>query len=229
MLANTFVLLGIVALGLTSLFGTAGALATVAVHRVAARYADTGYTWAVDRLAAGLSQQIRTGTDPRGPFSSLSPEPYCAVQSQPCDFLVDPEIEIQPAGLSATPLACSSSQPCAHNLQDNLYVREGRVSAQITVLVTAAGGALLARRMQFLTLRTFGSPPYVAGVGIGDDAGINGPSVSPACASPDPGASFTQDTLVNAVYQNAQSGACSDGGIRRSSAWQNPAAATAGP
>lgn len=222
-LANTFVLLGAVALALTSMFGTAGALANVAVRRAAARYADSGYTWAVQRLRAGIVAQISAGTDPRGPFASLSPAPFCAAQTQTCDFAVDPQIEIEPATLPPSPLACSSGQSCAQNLQSNAYVREARVSAHIVVLVTTADGSLLARRAQFLTLRTFGTPPYVASAGVSDDAGLDGP-VSPApCASPDPSASFTQDTMVGVAYQNAQTGACADGSSWTSQTWQNPA------
>lgn len=222
-LANTFVLLGAVALVLTSMFGTAGALANVAVRRAAARYADSGYTWAVQRVRAGIVAQISVGTDPRGPFASISPATFCAVQTQPCDFAVDPQIEIEPATLPPSPLACSSDQTCARNLQINPYVREARVSAHIVVLVTAADGALLARRAQFLTLRTFGTPPYVASAGISDDAGLDALTMPAPCASPDPSASVAQDTMLGVAYQNAQTGACTDGSSWTSQTWQNPA------
>ncbi|MDQ6823480.1 MAG: hypothetical protein M3Z07_03160 [Candidatus Eremiobacteraeota bacterium] len=228
MLLNAFVMLGIIALTVATLLETIGALANTTTRRIAARYADGGYTWAAKRVRDGIASQISAGVDPSGPFSSLPPASYCATSAQPCDFFVDPRIEITVASL-ATPFPCVSGQSCASNLQKNPYVSESRVSARITVIVAASGGPPLARRQQYLALRTFRSPPYVATVGVSDDAGLVGSTTPVPCASRDPAATFSQDTVVNAVYQNAQTGACIDAGSRSSQAWQNPSEASATP
>lgn len=229
MLLNAFVLLGVIALTVATLIGTVGALANATTRRIAAHYADGGYTWAAKRVRDGIAAQIQAGGDPSGPFASLAPATYCATPAQPCDAFVDPKIEILGRSLASTPFPCVSGQSCAHNLQRNAYVSESRVSARITVMVTASGGSQLARRQHYLALRTFRSPPYVASVGASDDAGLMGAFTPAPCASPDPAATFSQDTVVNAAYQNAQTGACIDAGARSSQAWQNPSEASATP
>lgn len=229
MLANTFVLIGIIALALTTMFGAVGALANVTVRRIAAHYADGGYTWAAHRIHDEIAAQIRAGAAPNGPFASLAPATYCATPAQPCDFSIDPQIDILSANLPSAAPACAAGQSCALNLQKNPYVNEARVTARIVVLVTAANGALLARRERYLALRTLAAPPYVAGIGASDDAGLPGPATPVPCASPDPAATFTQNTIVSATYQNAQTGACINGSTWSSQAWQNPSEVSATP
>ena len=79
-------------------------------------------------------------------------------------------------------------------------------AARIDTSVVAASGEVLVTRHRFVTLRTFGVPPYVAVVGQrdGDDgAATSSPEGEDAGAA---GSADVDDTRIHVRYFNAASG-----------------------
>jgi hypothetical protein len=83
-------------------------------------------------------------------------------------------------------------------LQCGGFVRESRMSLRVAVRVLdAAGGATLARREQYVTLRLFGEPPYSAVVGR-KDATAGDPTGADAAAAPAHEGDLGGDTVSGA-------------------------------
>ena len=84
-------------------------------------------------------------------------------------------------------------------LQCGGYVRESRMSLRVAVRVLdAEGGATLARREQYVTLRLFGEPPYSAVVGR-KDASAGDPTGADALAAPVHEGDLGGDTVSGAL------------------------------
>lgn len=205
----------IVLLGATML--QAGlAISRVRIHQAAAGYVEVGYARALTAFETRVEDGIASKSiDPRGgPFpASFSLAAECATSASPCDYLVDEQVTVnttQGIPEAGSPPGCAdpNATNCGHNLQANPYLDEGRVSAIVTVNVSAADGAILATRSSNITLRTFGLAPYVAvaaardytfddvnaGAAAGDDGGQLGDS------------SNTSDTRVKVIYRNRTTG-----------------------
>ncbi len=214
------------------------AISRARIHQAAATYVAVGYA----RAASALENQIEAGIaaktiDPRsGPFpASFSLPADCATHAVPCDFTVAARVNVDTARFIppvSFPSDCSdpSADNCGHNLQANGYVDEGRVSAMVTVIVSAPDGATLATRSTNLTLRTFANAPYVAvasardrtfddvagNAAVGDDGGQI------------PGTAGVTDTRVNVIYRNRVTGQQTAANTWQDASWSDGSANTSG-
>lgn len=186
----------------------------------------SGYQRAAAALQQRLTAEIITNGFP-SPLPSFTPlPPACAGSAQPCRYRTGATIALTQPAAETFAAACNPyASNCAANEEANTYVDEHRLSARITVTVTAPDGTLIAARAGGVILRTFSVPPYVAIAGSrdgsfdgfmtarapGDDGGV-----LPATPDPCAAASASSDTVVRVAYRNAVTNACSNG-----SAWRD--------
>jgi len=153
-------------LGLAAGVALEGALgfARISARHAAAHYAQIGFVQARSQLQSGLAAQIAAGAHDLQAPAALAPAPACL--SAPCPFTLAATFALQGAlGDNA------SSNVVATSVQSNAAISEGRLAATITETVGAADGTTIAVRTEYVTLRTFGVPPYVAIDGMTDSAG----------------------------------------------------------
>ncbi len=188
--------------------------ARISARHAAAHYAQMGLAQARLQLQNGLAAQIAAGAHDLEAPAALAPTPAC--ESTPCPFTLAAAFEIASAlGSSGTPNVVATS------LQPHPTIAEGRIAATITETVSAADGTALAVRTEYVTLRTFGVPPYVAIDGMTDasaardvplegDAGGCDPTTPSACdanngsggSTPAPiGAMNPADTRIHALTE----------------------------
>ncbi|MDQ2681119.1 MAG: hypothetical protein M3Y21_08885 [Candidatus Eremiobacteraeota bacterium] len=208
------------------------------VHQLAAKYLAVGYGRAVSSLETQLETGIAAKTiDPRsGPFpASFNLPANCATHAVPCDFSVAAQVSVDTTQVVAplgAPSGCSdpNADDCGHNLQANGFVDEGRVSALVTVTVSAPGGATLATRSTNITLRTFASAPYIA-VASARDRTFD--DVTLHAASGDDGgqpngSSGASDTRVNVIYRKRTTGQQTAANNWQDASWSDGSANTSG-
>jgi hypothetical protein len=166
-------LYGVFSLGLAALLATTWLqLASIGIiagaRHVAARYANVALERAQDDLMEALAAQV-AASGPRGPFLAPTPgppQPACA--APPCAFLIATQ-----AQLSGQTAAMFPGVAVAANVQQNAGVAEQRVAALLTVTIANAGGAVFARAVRRVTLRTFAVAPYVALSGVDEPIAAN--------------------------------------------------------
>ncbi len=231
MLANALVCVALIALAANTILSAGLISGRLAVHRAAQTYVNREYQRAAQALLSEIALFARNNSFP-DPLPTFTFAPACVDDRDPCGFTGSAAVSAQ-FGDSDSPAPCDTGWACANNEQRNAYVAERRIVATISVSVQAGDGSVLATRESDVTLRTLNAPPYVAiagardrttdavsaaGLPPGEDAG-RPPATANPCASSSPGAS--DDTVVRAAYENAQTGACSDASEWRSSPYSN--------
>jgi len=230
MLANAMVCVALVALAANTLLSAGLVSERIVVRRAAETYLNREYERASQALLSEIAPFASAGSFP-DPLPSFTFAPACADERTPCSFMSSAQVTPQ-LGDSDSPAPCDTVSVCANNEQQNAFVAERRIIARISVAVQTGDGSLLASRNYDLTLRALRTPPYVAIAGArdetaeaaltgsppGEDAG-RPPATANPCAPGSPG--MSDDTVVRAAYVNAQTGACSDAGTWRSSAYSN--------
>jgi hypothetical protein len=164
--------MGLTALLATTWFQISTAAIVNSAKHVAQRYATASLERAQNDLLESISAQI-AASGPGVRFTApalVPPAPACA--SSPCAFFVATSVRLsgqtgQPGGAS------SGGESTASNVQQHEGVGEERVAAIVSVIVTNAPGAVLARASRRLTLRTFGVAPYVALTGVDEPVAGN--------------------------------------------------------
>lgn len=197
--------------------------ARISARHAAAHYAQAGLAQARTQLLDGIAAQIASGASTLQAPQPLQAEPACA--STPCPFTLSASFALQ-----GTLGDGESPNVVASDVQQYPKIAEGRIAATITETVSASDGATLVVRTEYVTLRTFGVPPYVAVDGLtdasgardvpleGDSGGCNPVSPS-ACdanntspgSTPAPVASMSSaDTRIHALSEcvSAGTGTC---------------------
>ena len=230
MLANALVCVALIALAANTIL-SAGLLSTrTTLRRTAQSYLNREYQRATQALVTEVAPFASSGSFP-DPLPSFTLAPECIDAGSPCRLTSSAAVSPAFAD-SESPQTCDSASACANNEQQNPYVGERRIVAAIAVYVEAADGSVLANRSAEITLRTLHLAPYVAIVGArddtsglasadapaGEDAG-RPPATANPCTSGAPGTA--DDTVVRVAYRNALTGACSDAGAWRSSAYSH--------
>lgn len=137
--------------------------ARVSARHAAAHYAQIGLAQARLQLQNGLAAEIAAGTHDLQAPAPLPSAPAC--ESTPCPFTLAASFALQGAlGDNESPNVVATS------VQPYPSIAEGRIAATITETVSAADGTALAVRTEFVTLRTFDVPPYVAIDGMTDES-----------------------------------------------------------
>ena len=231
MLANALVCVALVALAANTILSAGLISGRLAVHRAAQVYMNREYQRAAQALISEIAPFARSGSFP-DPLPSFTFAPTCVDERNPCGFTGSAAVWAQ-FGDSDSPAPCDTVSACANNEQRNGYVAERRIVATISVTVQAGDGSVLATREADVTLRALNAPPYVAiagardrttdavsgnGLPPGEDTG-RPPATANPCTPGSPGTS--DDTVVRAAFENAQTGACSDASAWRSSAYSN--------
>lgn len=231
MLANALVCVALIALAANTILSAGLISGRLAVRRAAQTYMNREYQRASQALLSEIALFARNDSFP-DPLPTFTFAPACVDERDPCGFTASAAVSAQ-FGDSDSPAPCDTDWACANNEQRNAYVAERRIVATISVTVQAGDGSVLATRESDVTLRTLNAPPYVAiagardrttgavsaaGLPPGEDAG-RPPATANPCASSSPGTS--DDTVVRAAYENAQTGMCSDASEWRSSPYFN--------
>ncbi len=236
MLAGALFYVALLVLVGTTILSAGLAMTRMTVTRMARPYLATGYQRAASSLQRSVAAQMQSGGSPY-PAPAFTPIP-AACANAACTYMTTERITLS----SAPPSVASSCDPeetnCAANVQTNGYVREGRMSALVTVTVQDANGAKVATQDSTVILRTMSTPPYAAIAGArdaafddvvnahapGDDGGA-APATPNPCTSAIPGAA--DDTAVRVAYRNQATNACTDGSSWASSSYSAPSS-TAG-
>lgn len=226
MLANALFYVALIALAASTMLSAGAAMTRMTVLRLSQRALASGYQRAAAALQQRFASQLQMGGYP-SPLPSFTPlPPECADDATPCKYTTTATIALTQKAPEVAGTACDlSASSCASNEQANAYVDERRLSARITITVSAADGTPLAVRAGDILLRTFAVPPYVAIAGsrdgsfdgnaearaLGDDAGTPATMPDP-CATAAP----RSETVVRVAYRNVVTNACADG-----SAWRD--------
>ncbi len=240
MLANALFYVALVAVVATTFLSAGLAMTHVTVHRLSQTYVNAGYQRAVSTLQQTLTSDMQNGGLPN-PLPSFTPMPAsCVDSSHPCKYWSAQTIAFTQTSTPAPVGACDGSQSaCAANEQANAYINESRVTARISVTISAADGTLLTARTADVVMRTMNIPPYVvlAGTrdgsfddlasahGIGDDGGT-APATPNPCSGGVPGTA--DDTVVRVAYRNQSTNACSDGSSWRAATYSSASGAPSG-
>ena len=226
MLAASLFFAAIIALASGIVLEGSLGFARASAKHAAQHYAEAGLAQARATLLQGLASEIASGADTLTPPPPLAAASACDALSESCPFTISATFAL--AGDVADP---QSSNVSATDLQTHPSVAEGRVAATIVETVRARGEAALASRTEYLTIRTFAIPPYVAIDGVTDaagardvpfeaDAGGCDPAAPSVCDANNPSAPSTaapagsmtwSDTRIRALRQcvDGGTGACS--------------------
>ncbi len=185
MLSNALFYVALMAVVATTFITAGMAMTRASIHRLSESYIEAGEQRAFSALTQTLAADIREGALPAA-LPVFTPIPASCVQSgQPCGYYSSETITLTP---NASPQPFASCDPassnCASNEEANTYVDENRVSARISVTVTAADGTAVATRSRDVILRTLRTPPYIAVSGSNDESSDN---LAPAHAAGDDG------------------------------------------
>lgn len=196
---------------------------SLAFARVSARHAATQYVQSAlgearAQLVVGLAAEIAAGTRTLQAPAPLAAASACATT---CPFTRSATY-----ALAGDIGDAGSPNEIATNVQPLAAIGEGRVAATIVATIASANGTPLAVRTEFVTLRTFGVPPYVAIDGLTDaaaardvpyeaDAGGCDPTQPSQCDTANAGAGATPapagsmnpgDTRIHALSQCIDNG-----------------------
>ena len=181
-------LFSIAIIGLAAGVALEGALgfARISARHAASHYAQIGLAQARLQLQNGIAAQVAAGVHDFQAPAALAATPAC--ESTPCPFTLAATFALQGAlGDIESPNVVATS------VQSHPAIAEGRVAATITETVSAADGAALAVRTEYVTLRTFGVPPYAAIDGMTDASAARDVSLEGDAGGCDPTAPSTCD------------------------------------
>lgn len=218
MLAASLFFAAVIALASGVVLESSLGFARASAKHAAQHYAETGLAQARGTLLQTLASQIASGSR-----ALTAPAPLATTSG--------PFTSSATFALAGDVADSQSSNVSATDLQTHPSIAEGRVAATIVETVRARGGTTLASRTEYVTIRTFALPPYVAidgttdGAGARDvpyeaDAGGCDPATPSACDANNPSAPSTaapvgsmswNDTRIRALRQcvDGGSGACS--------------------
>jgi hypothetical protein len=187
----------VVAIGLlaATMLDAAAAFGRASLHAAADHAVASALQDAVAEYQAGVQSAFAHGAQPPNALQRTVPsDPNGA--SSGTHFTV--AYEVTPTTVAPPSCAGANDTPGAPDaigwLQCNGYVAESRTSLRITARVLDAGGATIAKRDQFVTLRLFGEPPYSAIVGR-KDAAAGDPASADALGVPAHEGDVGGDTL----------------------------------
>jgi len=239
-LANALFYVALVAVVASTFLSAGLAMTRVTVHRLSQTYVTTGYQRAVSLLQQTLATDMQNGGIPN-PLPAFAPIPAsCVDSSTPCKYRTAETIAFTQTSTPAPVPACDSSQSaCAANEQANVYVNESRITARISVTVSAGDGTTLTTRTGEVVMRTLNTPPYVllAGTrdgafddfasthGVGDDGGTVPATPNPCSTS---ASGTADDTVVRVAYHNQTTSACSDGSSWRAASYTSNSGGASG-
>lgn len=208
------------------------AMTRATAHRLAQTYIAAGFQRAQTSLQQTLAAQLQAGPLP-SPMPTFTPLPQTCAGAGPCKYKIGASIALTRISGSSVASQCDETlSNCASNEQSNAYVNETRITARITVTVSAAAdGEPLASRTQDVVLRTMSTPPYAVVAGTrdgsfddvlakhaaGDDGGQAATIPNPCASTPAQGAS--DDTVVRVVYRNQTTDACTSGSTWRTESY----------
>lgn len=155
--------------------------ARASAKHVAQHYAESGLAQARAALLQGLASEIASGSRALTAPPPLAATSACGASSISCPFTVSAAFALA-GDVDGSP----SSNVVATDLQTHPSIAEGRLAATIIETVRARGGTVLASRTQYLTIRTFTLPPYVAIDGATDAAGARDASYEADAGGCDP-------------------------------------------
>ncbi|MGH7737402.1 MAG: hypothetical protein ACREMP_05995 [Candidatus Tyrphobacter sp.] len=178
----------------------AAALAVVDLHRHAVAAAKEGLGDAEQRAQSAIAAALAQGEAP--PSAIPSPEPTCVLaNAQGCTLVVRESIALSMP--SAAP--CLSSE-CSGYAQANDAVGEGRVIAAISADALESSGTTAASANGAVVFRTLRFAPYALPAGA-IDASLDDAESGAGDAGGIAAQGASAGTLIDVVYQNAQTGA----------------------
>lgn len=174
-------------------------LAIAAFHRQGITAARAEFAFAAGVAQSALANDVAQGETP-GPMPTVAPT--CAIATASgCTLTVHATLAI----VTPSPSPCPTNG-CALYLQSNDAVTEGRSSVAIGVTVTDAAGDIVALRSGTLAFRTSRIAPYATLDGM-LDASLDDPAGSAGEMGGSVPTGASAGTLLDVVYENAQSGA----------------------
>lgn len=221
MLARTAAVVAFVVALAIALLHACALSARARVHRVAAGAAAESFDRALASVQMQIAGEIAAGADPRSlPPAMPSPAPSCASvrPDGTCALTVTVAIAsttTQP--IPATTAGDDCTATCAHNLQGNDAVAEGRLSVRVTARASGSNGTVFASRDRFAIFRTTRTEPYASVIGMRDASG-EGVAIG---TSEGEDAGTPAFTTVDVRYVNAATGASMAGNAWRSGAWEH--------
>jgi hypothetical protein len=163
----------VVAIGLLAgvLLDAGAAFGRAAVHAAA----DHALEIAMNDAVADYQNQLQNAHASGAPPGALQRTYEAETADAASGTRFSVAYDVQPTTVAA-PVCARGGEPGSGPdavgwLQCNGFVAESRISLHVSVRVRdAGGGAMLAQREQYVTLRLFGEPPYSAVVGRKDAA-----------------------------------------------------------
>jgi hypothetical protein len=238
----------VVAIGLLSatLLDAAAAFGRAGAHAAADHAVEAALHDALAEYQVALQNAAEHGTPVANPLQRTYPD--ASGESAGARFSL--AYEVTPTTLGAPVCAGTGETPAGPDaiawLQCNGFIAESRASIRIIVRVLDPGGATLARRAAYVTLRLFGEPPFSAVVGrkdasAGDPAGadalvppahegdVGGGTLSGAVTAPAAGPWPAGGTLIHVRYEcHDGAGSCAnaappdpDAALRAGVRWSN--------
>jgi hypothetical protein len=159
---QTLVLLGALALAVTTMLETQLLFAKLAIRRTADSLVTVGTSVATSAMLKQLAGEIQAN----GPALPLTVQPLAAQCIAPgaCALTVA-------AVYAVTGTTVSGAGPdAAANLDSDVLTQEARTSIMVTVSIGDAAGVPIVTRSQLVTVRTFAAPPYAVITGVADAA-----------------------------------------------------------
>jgi hypothetical protein len=155
--------------------------AKAAAHERATRYAEIGTVRSVADYTDYIARYVKAnGTEGVWPPPAVAfyPESACTVPTgSACPFTLTTA-----ARFSANSTSSKGGGPGgadSANDEQQLWIREHRISAAVQAVVTGTDGSLLATRTRLVTMRVFGTAPYATVVGVRDiESSTGGPIVA---------------------------------------------------
>ena len=193
MLGTTLWLVIAIALLAATMLDAAAAFGRAGVHAAADHAVEAAMQDALADYQAALQTALAQGAPP----ASGMQRTYAAEQGgTAAQFTL--VYDVTPTTLAPPSCSGTNETPGAPDaigwLQCNGKVAESRASLRVTARVLDAGGATVAQREQYVTLRLFGEPPYSAVVGR-KDAAAGDPASADALAAPAHEGDVGGDTL----------------------------------
>lgn len=183
-----------------TLLRAAASLATAAFHRQGILAAQSEFIDATQFAQGALADAIAGGGAP--PSILPSPAPTCVVASTDgCALTATAALSLA----TPSPSPCPSTG-CGVYLQGNDAVDEGRADLALSITVTNAVGQRVATRDGTVVFRTMRVAPYAVPAGMLDSTLAESAGTAGDLGGDVP-SSATLGTLIDVVYQNAQSGA----------------------
>jgi hypothetical protein len=179
LLATTLFFLTLVGLAAGVIVEGAFGFARVSARHAASHYAQIGLMQARTQLLQSVASQIAAG-EPLDAPPPLPPSPVCSDSVATCSFILSASFALQGT------LADAGSNVVATDVQPLASIAESRLAATIVETVSSSSGVVITSRTEYVTLRTFAVPPYVAIDGITDAEAARDVPFEPDAAGCDP-------------------------------------------